>query len=150
MSQDQKNNEETVDTSVEIPMSIDAVVKRNCGLMKTWSANEIAEMFNIDGKLTNFHPAHILPRVNLVKRTRQLTVLCLQLLFEENIPLGFRLPTKAECSKLANEIISEKNIWNKFNQTIIISVRLRPYTSAEFNIQAVNFEVEFQDITYPF
>ena len=153
MSQNRNNEGETVDTSVEIPMSIDSVVKRNCGFMKKWSDNEISEIFRIDGYLTSYHPAHILPRINLVKRTRELTAHCLQLLFEEIIYSGFRLPTRSECSKLANEIISEKNIRNKFNQTIIISVQLRPYNCAEYNFTgfpAVNLDIEFQDITYPF
>ena len=151
MSENKKIEGNIVDTSVEIPMSIESIVKRNCGFMKKWSDDEIAEMFRTDGKLVGSHPASILPRINLVKRTRELAVLYLLSSFEEYIPSGLRLPTKAECTKLANEIISEKNILNKFNQTIIISVQLRPYNPAEFNNNAVYLEVEFvKDFTYPF
>ena len=151
MSENQNIEGDIVDTSVEIPMSIESIVKRNCGFIKKWSDDEIAEMFRTDGKLIGSHPASILPRINLVKRTRELAVFYLLSSFEEYIPSGLRLPTKAECTKLANEIISEKNIRNKFNQTIIISVQLRPYNPAEFNNNAVYLEVEFEkDFTYPF
>ena len=153
MSENKKIEGDIVDTSVEIPMSIESIVKRNCGFTKKWSDDEIAEMFRTDGKLVGSHPASILPRINLVKRTRELAVLYLLSSFEEYIPSGLRLPTKAECTKLAREIISEKNLRNKFNQTIIISVRLRPYNCAEYNFSgfpAVNLDIEFQDITYPF
>ena len=149
MSQNQKFEEGTVDSSVEIPMSIGCVVKRNCEFMKKWSTNDISEMFRSDGKLRNFHTVHpISPHVSLVKRTRELAVLSLQSLFKENVYSGFRVPTKAECTKLANEIISEGNIRNKFSQTIIIDVRLRPYASTDLNTSAV-LTVVF-DFTFPF
>ena len=45
--------------------------------MKKWSDNEIAEMFRSDGNLRGIYPAHILPRINLVKRTRELAVISL-------------------------------------------------------------------------
>ena len=151
MSQNRNNEGETVDTSVEIPMSIDSLVKRNCGFMKKWSDNDIAGMFRSDGNLRSIYPAHILPRINLVKRTRELAVFSLLMLFEENIPSSVRLPTKTECTKLANEIISEENIRHKFYKTIIISVGLRPYNPAEFNNRPVYLDVEFEkDFTHPF
>ena len=145
MSQNRNNEGETVDTSVEIPMSIDTLVKRNCEFMKKWSDNEIAEMFRSDGNLKGIYPAHILPRINLVKRTRELAVFSLLMFFEENIPSSFRLPTKTECTKLANEIISAENIRNNFNITLY-SVRLRPYNPAEFNSRAVYLDVEFSPV----
>ena len=144
MSQNRNNEGETVDTSVEIPMSIDSLVKRNCN-MKKWSDNEIAEMFRSNGNLRGIYPTHILPRINLVKRTRELAVFSLLMFFEENIPSSFRLPTKTECTKLANEIISEENIRNNFNITLY-SVRLRPYNPAEFNSRAVYLDVEFSPV----
>ena len=144
MSQNRNNEGETVDTSVEIPMSIDSLVKRNCN-MKKWSDNEIAEMFRSNGNLRGIYPTHILPRINLVKRTRELAVISLLMFFEENIPSSFRLPTKTECTKLANEIISEENIRNNFNITLY-SVRLRPYNPAEFNSRAVYLDVEFSPV----
>jgi len=137
MIQNQKNKIDNADASVEIPMSIGSVVKRNCGFMKKWSDKEISEIFKKNGNLRSYYPAHFSPHVYLVKRTRELAVLCLQLLFEENVYSGFRPPTKAECTKLAHEIISEENIRNKFNQSIIIDVRLRPYTSTALNSSAV-------------
>ena len=145
MSQNRNNEGETVDTSVEILMSIDCLVKRNCGFMKKWSDNDIAGMFRSDGNLRSIYPAHILPRINLVKRTRELAVFSLLMLFEENIPSSVRLPTKTECTKLANAIISEENIRNNFNITLY-SVRLRPYNPAEFNSRAVYLDVEFSPV----
>ena len=148
MIQDQKNKIDSADSSVEVPMSIGSVVKRNCEFMKKWSSNEIAEIFKKNGRLRSSYPANISPHVNLVKRTRELAVLCLQLLFEESVYSGFRLPTKAECTKLAHEIISEENIRNKFNQSIIIDVRLRPYASTPLNSSAV-LTIVF-DFNFPF
>ena len=150
MSQNRNNEGEAVDTSVEIPMSIDTIVKRNCGFMKKWSDDEIAEMFRSDGNLRSIYPTHILPRINLVKRTRELVVFSLLMFFEANIPSSFRQPTQTECTKLANKIISGDNIRNNFNLTII-SVLLRPYNPAEFNNGAVYLDIEFEkDFTHPF
>ena len=142
--QDQNIEEETTGTNVEIPMTIESVIKRNCEYMKKWSPCRLTEIFRNNGSLRGFqtwsrsfsedHPAQ---GVNLVKRTRELAVPALRTILEEKRHASglydFRIPTKDQFRSLAKAIISEENIRNKFDPTLVINIQLRPYDPTEWN-----------------
>ena len=145
---DQNIEEETTGTNVEIPMTIESVIKRNCEYMKKWSPCRLTRIFRNNGSLRGFqtwsrsfsedHPAQ---GVNLVKRTRELAVPALKSILEEKRHASglynFRIPTKEEFRSLAKTIISEENIRNKFDPTMAVNVQLRPYDPTEWNNPAV-------------
>ena len=145
---DQNIEEETNGTNVEIPMTIESVIKRNCEYMKNWSPCRLTRIFRNNGYLRGFqtwsrsfsedHPAQ---GANLVKRTRELAVPALRSILEEKRRASglynFRTPTKEEFRRLAKTIISEENIRNKFDPTMIVKVQLRPYDPTEWNNPAV-------------
>ena len=116
------------------------VIEQNLAWMKKWSDEEISKIFRPNGSLRGFrtrlslqsrggrvrvtsypknHPGF---RANLVKKTRKLTVAALRLLFEEEklYDSDFKKPTKLECTRMAKEMISEENIKNKFDQSVIV------------------------------
>ena len=142
--QDQNIEGETTGTNVEIPMTIESVIKRNCEYMKKWSPCRLTEIFRNNGSLRGFqtwsrsfsedHPAQ---GVNLVKRTRELAVPALRTILEEKRHASglydFRIPTKDQFRSLAKAIISEENIRNKFDPTLVINIQLRPYDPTEWN-----------------
>ena len=146
--QDQNIEEETTGTNVEIPMTIESVIKRNCEYMKKWSPCHLTRIFRNNGSLRGFqtwsrsfsedHPAQ---GVNLVKRTRELAVPALKSILEEKRHASglynFRIPTKEEFRSLAKAIISEANIRNKFDPTMVVNVQLRPCDPTEWNNPAV-------------
>ena len=142
--QEQNIEEETTGTNVEIPMTIESVIKRNCEYMKKWSPCRLTEIFRNNGSLRGFqtwsrsfsedHPAQ---GVNLVKRTRELAVPALRTILEEKRHASglydFRIPTKDQFRSLAKAIISEENIRNKFDPSLVINIQLRPYDPTEWN-----------------
>jgi len=141
---EQNIEEETTGTNVEIPMTIESVIKRNCEYMKKWSPCRLTEIFRNNGSLRGFqtwsrsfsedHPAQ---GVNLVKRTRELAVPALRTILEEKRHASglydFRIPTKDQFRSLAKAIISEENIRNKFDPSLVINIQLRPYDPTEWN-----------------
>ena len=145
---DQNIEEETNGTNVEIPMTIESVIKRNCEYMKKWSPCRLTQIFRNNGYLRGFqtwsrsfsedHPAQ---GVNLVKRTRELAVPALRSILEEKRRASglyrFRIPTKEEFRRLAKTIISEENIRNKFDPTMVVNVQLQPYDPTQWNNPAV-------------
>ena len=124
------------------------VLEQNLAYMKKWSDEDISKIFRTNGSLRGFqtrlsltstggrvrvrktypktHPAF---RANLVKRTRKLTVAALRLIFEEEklYDSDFKKPTKLECKRMAKEMISEENIKNKFDQSVIVHAQVRTY-----------------------
>ena len=131
MSKEIKVEVETTDTSVEIPMTIESVINRNVDCMKKWSYSDISKLFQSDGKLKSFRKrfmdrtfsgSQLAYRVTLIKRTRQLLVAALKKSFEEEklFNPNLKIPTKVECIRMANKLISEQNIKSKFDLSVIV------------------------------
>ena len=132
MNQEEKIGDEITETSVEIPMTIESVINRNVDFMKNWSDSDISRLFCRDGKLRSFRKKFSenrtfsenlsAYRVDLVQRTRKLTVAALRLVFEEEKMFNpyFKIPTKVECTRIANDLISEENIRSKFDLNVIV------------------------------
>ena len=120
----------------------EAVIEENLNKMKEWSDDDISEVFRSNGKLKGFpmrmslspksrvdrvrrnsftrkHPGY---RTNVVKKTRKLTKAALRSIFKEEKlnDSKFKMPSERKCAKMANELISEENIRNKFDDCIIV------------------------------
>ena len=129
---EEKVEDEITFLSIEIPMTIESVINRNVDCMKNWSDSDISKLFCRDGKLRSFRKGFSgnrtfsenlsAYRVDLVKRTRELTVAALRLVFEEEKLFNpyFKIPTKIERTRIANDLISEKNIRCKFDLNVIV------------------------------
>ena len=132
MNQEEKVEDEITFLSVEIPMTIESVINRNVDCMKNWSDSDISKLFQRDGKLRSYRKGFSKNRtfsenlsayrVNLVQRTRKLTVAALRLVFEEEKSFNpyFKIPTLVECTRIANDLISEENIRSKFDLNVIV------------------------------
>ena len=128
---EEKVEDEITETSVEIPMTIESVINRNVDCMKNWSDSDISKLFQINGKLRGFRARSVnrsfsenqsAYRVDLIKRTRKLLEAALRLVFEEEKLFNpyFKIPTKIECTRIANDLISEENIRSKFDLNVIV------------------------------
>ena len=120
----------------------EAVIEENLNKMKEWSDDDISDTFLPNGvlrgfptrlslqpncfhrvrKRTQFAKNHAGYRTNLVKRTRKLTTAVLRSIFKEEKlnDSKFKVPSERKCVKMANELISEENIRNKFDECIIV------------------------------
>ena len=118
------------------------IIQENLNQMKEWSDDDISETFRSNGTLrafpmrmslipNSFHRVrkrktygknHAGYRTNLVKRTRKLTTAALRSIFKEEKvnDSKFKVPSERKCVKMANELISEENIRNKFDECIIV------------------------------
>ena len=106
---------------------------RNLNCMKKWSSDEIFKIFNGEGRLigvsgvrkqrksllTANNPT---ARADMVKNTRKLVIAALKLVFgEEKLKNSeFEMPRKHNLKWMANKLISERGILNKFDSRIVV------------------------------
>jgi len=124
------------------------VIERNLDCMKTWSEDEISEIFDDEGKLKLLlsnklnskehrdkgrikRGCKALPitaknygsRVDMVKSTRRFTIHALKLIFRDeqfqNSEIK-KVPSQIKLGKMARDLISEENIRNKFKANDIL------------------------------
>ena len=68
-------------------------------------------------------------RVDMVKSTRKHTIAALKLVFKDEQLRNseFEMPSKLDLKQMANALISEENIRNKFEKSFIEYDRVRHY-----------------------
>lgn len=118
------------------------IIARNLSCMKKWSADNISKIFNDEGNLKSFSRKYVrkqrrssmtadnpVSRVDMVKSTRKHTIAALKLVFKDEQLRNseFEMPSKLDLKRMANELISEENIRNKFEKSFIEYDRVRHY-----------------------
>ena len=156
MSQEEKVETKVVTTKVEVSMkkilhysqatvNVGAdtgknYIARNLSCMEKWSPEDISKIFNGEGNLkgisnmkkqrksslTADNPA---ARADMVKNNRKHVIAALKLIFEEEKLKNseFEMPGKLDLKQMANALISEENIRNKFEKSFIEYDRVRHY-----------------------
>ena len=112
------------------------VIERNLDYMKTWSEDEISEIFDDEGQLKRLlsnklskkrrralsMTANCGSRVDMVKSTRKHTISALKVIFRDekfqNSEIK-KVPSQLKLGKMARDLISEENIRNKFENCFI-------------------------------
>ena len=119
------------------------VVQRNVDCMKKWSDDEISKLFKSDGTLNyprrllldnghrlqrrSFPPNDQAARAQMVKNTRKYVVAALKSIFaEEKLDdPKFKIPGIRKCERMAREFVSEENIKNEFDDSVIVYDQVR-------------------------
>ena len=109
------------------------VLERNLDCMKNWTDEEISEIFNDNGYLTkntrrpkgfrrdSFSSNSPHARSILVKSTRHHTISALKKIIKEKLEDSeLKMPSNVEFKKMARDLISEENIRNAFEESVIV------------------------------